>query len=565
VNVHIVCRNYTNDRVLPRFARHLMQAHGWTAGAALDLGAAANYLIAYFEYSKIEGQLGGNHAPLVSYMTHREDGDNAKTKLYDRVAGAVDVRVAMNHGQVKHLKKFGGTVVIPLPLETENFVPHGHAVGKVPVVGLSGYTYATGRKGEALVSALRGLKGVALKASGRGWPGIETKMYHWEQMPAFFQSLDLFVCTSLVEGGPMTTLEALSCGVPVVIPSGVGIHDEIPDTFGIYRYPRGDSKAMMQAVERALGELGKHKAEVLRAATAPHSVEAWTEGNYKLFNDLTTQKRAPVKPFPPPPTTKPGSGKAGVYVVAFGDPSRGEAKDLIDSIHKHLLGVPVALCSDRKIGNEDVLIAKPDADIGGRIAKLSVYDYAPADWEYILYLDADIEIVAPDPMFYFDLLRDGWEFVICKDAHLHDRLKDFERRNNFKELQQTVQMVGSNEMLQINGGAWAFRRNKNTKRFFELWLKEWNVYRGRDQGALFRAIHQQPLRTYWLGSEWNTLITLKGQEYPPGVKGSAGVLHHVGRARRWEGQVPEGKGLTDPEAWEMVEKWMAKHGKGKKS
>ena len=355
----------------------------------------------------------------------------------------------------------------------------------------------------------------------------------------------------------MTTLEALACGVPVVIPSGVGLHDEIPDTRGIYRYPRGNVRALLGVIQTALADLGTHDAEALRAATAPHSVEAWCSANRDMLETFIGTQVTDTRPAPA--LTPPGAGKRGVYVVAFGEPARNEARDCINSVHKHMPGVPVALCSDKKLGPEDILIKRPDADIGGRIAKLSVYDFAPADWEYILYLDADIELTTPAPKLYFDLLTDGWEFVICKDAHLHDTLSDFQRRNNFEELQQTIQFVGTGEALQINGGAWAFRRNGNTKRFFELWLQEWNLYKGRDQGALIRALYSNPLRTYWLGSEWNTLITLKGRAYPPGKEGSAGVLHYVGKARRWEGQVPAGKGLTDPEAWAMVKQWEAKN------
>lgn len=555
MNVNIVCRNWQADRVLPRFTRHLMQAHGWTASEAIDPHADINYLLAYFEYAKVREQ--AQATPLASYMTHREEGErNAKAQLYDETAAAVSLRVAMNQAQLPHLRTFGFSAALPLPLETEAFTPQAHAVNKTPIIGLSGYTYAGGRKGEALLDALKTLPNIELRASGRGW-SVPTKMYKWEEMPAFYRSLDLFVCTSLVEGGPMTTLEALACGVPVVIPSGVGLHDELPAVPGIYRYPRGNADGLLVALTQALAELGTHDRAALRAATEPHSVEAWCSANEDILATLLHKEETV------PTMTKPGDGKAGVYVVAFGWPARAEAKLLIDSIHKYMPGLPVALCSDRALGPEDVLIAKPDVDIGGRIAKLSVWDYAPADWEYILYLDADIEITSPDPLFYFQLLRDGWEFVICKDAHLHDRLSDFERRNNYQELQQTISFVGTGESLQINGGAWAFRRNKNTQRFFKLWLDEWNKFKGRDQGALIRALYTQPLRTYWLGSEWNTLLTLKGHEYPPGRAGSAGVLHHVGRARRWEGQVPAGKGLTDPEAWAMVTAWETKHKKGK--
>ena len=242
-------------------------------------------------------------------------------------------------------------------------------------------------------------------------------------------------------------------------------------------------------------------------------------------------------------------------MVAFGDPSRACAQIAIRTIHANMPGVPVALVSDRKLGGEDILIKQPDADIGGRIAKLRAYELAPKEWEYVLYLDADIEVRA-DVSHYFQLVADGWEFVICKDAHLHDTVAAFERRNNRPEYLETLTGLGTEDALQINGGAWAFRRCKAAEQFFKLWLTEWNKYKGRDQGALIRAMYTAPLRVFWLGNEWNTLVTGKGQEYPPGIKGSAGVVHFVGRARRWKGQVPTGKGLTDPEAWAMVDTFM---------
>jgi len=157
-------------------------------------------------------------------------------------------------------------------------------------------------------------------------------------------------------------------------------------------------------------------------------------------------------------------------------------------------------------------------------------------------------------------MADGWEFAICKDAHLHDTMKHFERTNNQVEFRQTIAELGTDDALQINGGVWAFRRCEATRELFRRWLEEWNVHKGRDQGAFMRALYRDPVRVYWLGNEWNTLLTLRGQEYPPGKAGTAGILHHTGKARRWEGQVPAGKGLTDPEAWAMVKKFEEKHG-----
>jgi len=549
MRVNVVCRNWQDDRVLPRFARHLAERNGWALNKGAIPGYDLNYYMAYFEHQKNPHFTDRRAA----YFTHYEHG--AKAELYDNVAARVWLRVAMNKGQIAHLKNFGKSYTVPLPLELEHFKLSG--VRARGIAGFSGYTYKSGRKGESLANRLvRDFGTIQFKASGRGWP-CPTKLYQWNDMPAFFQSIDVYVCTSELEGGPMTTLEALATGRPVVIPDTVGIHPQLPQAHGIYRYKTGDYASLKQAFNQAVDELGSHDPKALRQATHPHSIKAFTEGTLRLFENQLYNK-GHISPQPP------HQDKCGIYVVAFGDPARHCARDCIRSIHKHMPDIPVALCSDRELGPENILITQPDRDIGGRIAKLKAFDLAPAEWQYVLYVDEDTEIVA-DVSFFFQLLQDGWEFVICKDAHLHDTMRHFQRSNNKVEYQQTINELGTDESLQINGGVWAFRRNDRTRRYFERLYKEWAKYKGRDQGAMIRALYADPLRVFWLCNEWNTLVTLKGKEYPPRIKGTAGIIHWVGKARRWEGQVPRGKGLTDPEAWQMVQAWERKHGVKNKS
>ena len=548
--VHIVCRNYNDDRVLPRFARHLANGTGWSLGKSGDKHADVNYLMGYFEDQKL-GKARGK-TDVISYMTHYEEG-TAKGRLYDKVASTARVRIAMNEGQRDHLEKFGATEVLPLPLERDRFtLAERH--NKRPAIGFSGFTYHSGRKNasaaERLTQALQ--NDVEFKASGRGWP-CAMKRYKWQDMPGFFQSIDIYVCTATLEGGPMTTLEALATGAVVVIPDSVGIHPQIPDTPGIFKYRTGDYTDLELATEQAIDFVkhGKLDRQELRAATHPHSVEAWVTANVALMEKYYG---AEVQDLRGPELTPDNHG---VYMVAFGRPARNCARRAIATIHQSNPGLKVALCSDKPLGPEDILIRKDDADIGGRIAKLKVYDFAPQEWQYILYLDADIEVHG-DATFYFKLVRDGWEFAICKDAHLHDTMFHFQRRNNKEEYTATINELGTQDALQINGGAWSFKRCNATRGLFERWYTEWDKYRGRDQGALIRALYSEPVRVFWLANEWNTLITLKGEEYPPGIEGSAGFHHFVGQARRWVGQVPKGKGLTDDVAWQMVERYMSR-------
>jgi glycosyltransferase involved in cell wall biosynthesis len=277
VRVNVVCRNWRDDRVLPRFARYLADGLGWTlterplAPAAVD----AYYLNGYFECQMFERWPPAR--PVASLFTHREEADPSKAALYDRIAGEAQLRVSMCRLYGDRLRMLGPTIQPPLPVERDRFTIVEHAGGRRrPLAGLAGYSYRTGRKGEGLASWI--VHGTSYLvdwiASGRGWPA-PMKRRSWAEMPAFYQQLDVLVCPSTVEGGPMPVLEALACGVPVVVPRGVGILDELPIVAGIYRYPRGDAAGLLAALDLAAFPEAPVDREALRRVTEPFTVEAW--------------------------------------------------------------------------------------------------------------------------------------------------------------------------------------------------------------------------------------------------------------------------------------------------
>ena len=231
----------------------------------------------------------------------------------------------------------------------------------------------------------------------------------------------------------------------------------------------------------------------------------------------------------------------GIYCVAFGDPARACACRMIRSVKRYMPEVPVALCAAKPIGLEDVFILQPDTDVGGRRAKLRAYELAPAEWQAVLYLDADTELVAPVyPLF--EWIEEGWEFVICRDVG--ETLHSFQRKNNLREFHQVEEVVGTLYALQFNGGVWAMRRCAAVERFMRRWRTEWEVHAQRDQGALVRALYADPLRLLVLGNEWNTF-----PKYTPTIQ-TAGIMHYPCEARRWEGKLP-GR-IDSPAAWAIV-------------
>jgi len=284
MRVNIVCRNWKDDRVLPRFARYLAEGLGWTLTAAPCTSTDLHYLMGYFESQLFRRWPQG---PMASLFTHREEEPpgNAKARLYDEVAARVGLRVAMCRLYAEPLRAFGPTIQPPLPVERHAFVIAAQPRRPRPVVGFSGFTYKNARKGEDLarhVVASPVGRRVDWTASGRGWP-VPIGRFAWREMPRFYQGLNVLVCPSRVEGGPMTVLEALACGVPVVIPTGVGLLDELPELPGIHRYRRGDHASLLAALEHAAFPTAEVNREALRAATATHTVEAWCGAHREGF------------------------------------------------------------------------------------------------------------------------------------------------------------------------------------------------------------------------------------------------------------------------------------------
>lgn len=283
--VNVLCRNLEEDRVIPRFSRYLRDLLGWTLTATPDPDADMYYLSGYFEGPFMRGRA---DRPTAAYFSHRElePPGNGKAALFDALAKALDLRIATAAKYAWSLREYGATVQITPPVERHRFVIPARTPGRQVVVGLSGFTYLNHRKGEDLVRGLvRQVPEVEWKASGAGWP-VPTRMYAWRDLPAFYQSLDILLVTSRVEGVPMPPLEAMSCGVSVVVPRGVGLLDELGDFPGVYRYAVGDLKDCARALRDAVRERRGVDRERLREATSPYSIVGWCEQHRAAFEEL---------------------------------------------------------------------------------------------------------------------------------------------------------------------------------------------------------------------------------------------------------------------------------------
>lgn len=548
MRINIVCQMHEPHRIIPRLARQLADATGWSISARPDPSADATYALPYLEMRKralTDGQ------PTAAYFTHREDILPAKVQIWRNQAAKVNLRLTSAVQYQNDLTQYGLTKIVTPPLDREAFSPGGARRARARLVaGVSGYRYSGGRKGEALLAeALQTPAGAAFewRATGRGWP-VRTRVLQQRELPDWYRDLDLYVCPSLYEGVPFGPLEALACGVPVVIPRGVGLLDELRDVPGIIHYDRGDAAACAQALREAsdLIASGDIDREALRAATERFTEEAWVQDHISAFEEL--EAAAPSVTSAPLPfstavvTDLARESERGIYVVAYGAPARMCAQRLIASVRKHMPGVPVAVASETPLEGADVQVLHPDADLGGRTAKTRMWELAPASWTEVLYLDADTELVA-DVSFLFDALAAGWELVLTKDQDDYDTIYTLWRRDA-QEQRVGRKEIGSERALQLAGGVVGFRRTEAVERFLKLWYTEWKVLAGRDQGALIRALYASPVRMLVLGCEWNSFVgVFKGE--------TAGILHHRGgparRQAKWNG-----RRLDDMPGWQRA-------------
>jgi hypothetical protein len=415
-------------------------------------------------------------------------------------------------------------------------------------LGTSGFVYKTTRKGEDLAYKLSQSElgqSLNLVASGHGWQGFKTKLYDWDEIQDFYKSLDVYLSTSVVEGLGYGVLEALACGVPVIVPKDVGIYDELGWGTGIFRYNKGDFEDMCLCIELCIQMINSGFFEFddgrdkLRTLTNRFTSEAWVNDHLNAFEELL---------YTIPESKNKGdlNGKMGIYYVSYGQPAKECFKRALNGVRKHLGDIPVCLVSDAKVESEHdyIFIEYPDNDIGARGNKTLIYELAPKEWEYVVYMDSDTEVISPDVMFLFDLLKDGWELVFCTNPSDYALVKEMNRPDNQDEMEELVELLGTDDLLQYNGGLFAMRRCENTQKILNGWHEQWKVYAKRDQAALDRSLYSNPIRIYTLGVEWNTVTRYYKAER------SAGVLHFPMMARRYVGKVP-GR-LDSEEAWKYI-------------
>jgi hypothetical protein len=142
---------------------------------------------------------------------------------------------------------------------------------------------------------------------------------------------------------------------------------------------------------------------------------------------------------------------------------------------------------------------------------------------------------------------DGWDMTIAKNPAKYHLAWQMKRSDNHDECDYTFGRLSTGELVQLNGGVFAFQRNDRTAQFFHAWHTEWQKWGKRDQGALLRAMFDYPVKLYVLENyPWNTITRYDDRE-------DACIKHYPMTARRWRGKVRSDS--RSKEAWAVVEKF----------
>lgn len=491
--IHIIRFKCEDNSILSRKARVLVEELGWSIGSHPDPDAELNYSLPYLDGRNTLGDL-----RFAAYFTHREDCLPAKVEIWKDRARKAALRITSAQQYFEDLSQYGPTAKITPPLDRKKFSPpRTLRLTEGNKIGVAGFVYKGGRKGEDLLQ--EAVKRIGdryeFKAIGKGWP-IPTIALPYDRLHEFYQSIDIFLCTSLIEGVPYPPLEALACGKKVVIPIGVGMMDELPDIPGIRRYKAGDIDDMIRAIESAR-EDSADSAD-LRETTSPFTVENWAQGHADAFGELEAMAFKTAR------NKKKMRSDRGIYVVAFGNEARFCARRLVKSVRQYMPDTPVAVASERPLPEADHHIKFEDAiGPGARKIKLSAYELTPEEWKQVIYLDADTELTESIEHLYF-CLESGWEMVFTKDINSRDVVPFLKRRKGAEDYNETLALVGSEEEIALAGGVWAFRRSPGAKRFLHAWKKEWGDGKYRDQPSMLRAYYKAKVRAIVIGNEWNS-------------------------------------------------------------
>ena len=198
----------------------------------------------------------------VGFFTHRDDSHDFLLR-----AQRMDGCVCMARMYADWLKDKTSRDVIHIPMGFDSYRYRPTLV--LGVIGKLDHP----RKGRHLVEHLQKLPFVEVITTDGRLPE--------ESLRDVYQRVDYVLIPATVEGGPMSLLESLAMGKPVIAPEGVGAVPEFTGCDQLLLYPAGDGDALTQMVTACF-----EKKLSLASAVADRSWDRWAEDHHHFFMKL---------------------------------------------------------------------------------------------------------------------------------------------------------------------------------------------------------------------------------------------------------------------------------------
>lgn len=221
-------------------------------------------------------------------------------------AGAVVVSERLRRVVVEELGLPEGSVTaIPNGIDTERFRPldrqdmrrkHGLPRDAFLVIYVGNFIDSKGvRRVDESISGVRNVMGVFV-GSGPAPPSSENVAFcgrlHHEVVPEILSSADCFALPSEVEGCSNATLEAMACGLPVIVSDGT-FNDEIVTDEVALRVPAMDVWALRAAIEHLRD--APLKREAMGRAAREHALQFDIRHRARRVLDFIEERRIAEK------------------------------------------------------------------------------------------------------------------------------------------------------------------------------------------------------------------------------------------------------------------------------
>lgn len=244
------------ERLARRLVAKLPYAEFIHPGTQPSAGVALIYYVNYFLYSGPSGCMD------VGFFTHLDESN----QFLER-ARSLDFCVCISRKYEAWLRQHCVEKVtcIPMPFDSYRYRPR-LVLG---VIGLLDHP----RKGRHLVEEVRKLPFVQVIATEGKLPE--------DQLLDLYERLDYVLIPSTVEGGPMSLLEGLGMGKPIIAPDEVGMVPEFEVTEHVRRYPTGDVNALLDLVRQCFEQKLDR-----RRLVQDRTWDRWAEGHHALFAKL---------------------------------------------------------------------------------------------------------------------------------------------------------------------------------------------------------------------------------------------------------------------------------------